>query len=69
MWLLLRAAADESNVLTPFIAWSVFPVIGTAVALRFAYSTRFIAQPKKPLLVRKAHDTLEDSMTSFAYDT
>ncbi|CAD6887192.1 unnamed protein product [Tilletia controversa] len=48
MWSLLRAAADESNVLTPFIAWSVFPVIGTAVALRFAYSTRFIAQPKTP---------------------
>ncbi|KAL9937788.1 hypothetical protein V8E36_003333 [Tilletia maclaganii] len=48
MWSLLRAAADETNVLAPFIAWSVLPLIGTTLLLRFAYATRYLAQPKTP---------------------
>ncbi|KAK0529637.1 hypothetical protein OC834_003614 [Tilletia horrida] len=48
MWSLLRAAADEQNVLAPFIAWSVLPLIGTTLALRFAYATRLVPAPKTP---------------------
>ncbi|KAK0545111.1 hypothetical protein OC846_005017 [Tilletia horrida] len=46
MWSLLRAAADEQNVLTPFIAWSVLPMLCTNLLLRFGYYTRFLPQPK-----------------------
>ncbi|KAE8230487.1 hypothetical protein CF326_g4512 [Tilletia indica] len=66
MWSLLRAAADESNVLAPFIAWSVFPVIGTTLALRFAYSSHFLAQPKTPAQASQ-HQTYARAIIVGAY--